>query len=41
MIDNEKFGYLGDPESVWKLFEKTGNVSYYLLYKKLTGEDPR
>lgn len=26
------------PERVaWKMFEKTGNPSYYLLYKKLTG----
>ncbi len=25
-----------DPASVaWKLFEKTGKVSYYMLYKKL------
>ena len=22
----------------WKLFENTGRVSYYLLYKKLTGK---
>ncbi|MBQ8433265.1 MAG: YqzL family protein [Clostridia bacterium] len=21
---------------VWKLFEKTGNTAYYLLYKELT-----
>ena len=25
-----------DPaEAAWALFEKTGNLSYYLLYKKL------
>jgi hypothetical protein len=25
-----------DPaEAAWELFEKTGNLSYYLLYKKL------
>lgn len=22
-------------ELAWKMFEKTGNVSYYMLYKKL------
>ena len=22
-------------DSAWEMFEKTGNVSYYLLYKKL------
>lgn len=27
----------GDPaDSAWELFEKTGKISYYLLYKKLT-----
>lgn len=35
-MDGERFKYLSNPESLWKLFEKTGNVSYYLLYKKLT-----
>lgn len=26
------------PENVaWELFEKTGNPSYYMLYKKLKG----
>ena len=25
-------------ELAWKNFEKTGNVSYYLLYKKLSDE---
>lgn len=25
-----------DPaEAAWQMFEKTGNLSYYLLYKKL------
>ncbi|MBQ2894586.1 MAG: YqzL family protein [Clostridia bacterium] len=23
-------------DTVWKLFEKTGNTAYYLLYKELT-----
>ncbi|MBE7083432.1 MAG: YqzL family protein [Clostridiales bacterium] len=26
-------------DSAWEMFEKTGNVSYYLLYKRLNGED--
>ncbi|MGN0814406.1 MAG: YqzL family protein [Candidatus Coproplasma sp.] len=24
-------------ELAWKMFEKTGSVSYYMLYKELTG----
>lgn len=24
-------------ELAWKMFEKTGNVSYYMLYKQLDG----
>lgn len=24
-------------DSAWEMFEKTGNVSYYLLYKRLNG----
>ena len=24
-------------ELAWKMFEKTGNVSYYMLYKRLDG----
>ena len=28
-----------DPEkAAWELFEKTGMIGYYLLYKKLKGE---
>lgn len=23
----------------WELFEKTGNVSYYMLYKRLDGRE--
>ncbi len=29
------FDTLNPAESAWKLFEATGEVSYYLLYKKL------
>ena len=25
-------------DTAWKLFEKTGDVRYYLLYKKLSDE---
>lgn len=25
-------------ELAWKMFEKTGNVSYYMLYKQLEGK---
>lgn len=25
-------------EIAWELFEKTGNVSYYMLYHRLKGE---
>ncbi len=25
-------------DSAWEMFEKTGNVSYYLLYKRLISE---
>lgn len=29
-----------DPaENCWKLFEKTGKISYYLLYKKLKNRE--
>ena len=26
-------------ELAWKMFEKTGNVSYYMLYKQLDHKD--
>ena len=26
-------------ELAWKMFEKTGNVSYYMLYKQLEGKE--
>ena len=26
-------------EIAWKMFEKTGNVSYYMLYKRLDGKE--
>lgn len=27
----------GADELAWQMFEKTGNVSYYMLYKQLKG----
>ena len=30
------FDFENPADSAWELFEKTGNISYYLLYKKLT-----
>lgn len=35
MSKKDKFGYIENADSMWKLFEKTGDISYYLLYKKL------
>ncbi len=26
-------------ELAWKMFEKTGNVSYYMLYQRLNGRN--
>ena len=26
---------------LWKLFQKTGNINYYLLYQELRGKDER
>ena len=34
-MDKEKFDFKNPEDSAWQLFEKTGNVSYYMLYKKL------
>ena len=33
--DFEGFDYNSPADSAWKMFEKTGKISYYLLYKKL------
>ncbi len=32
---NDGFDFRKPADSAWDLFEKTGKVSYYLLYKKL------
>lgn len=26
-------------ELAWKMFEKTGHISYYMLYKRLDGDE--
>lgn len=31
----DKFDFANPADSAWALFESTGNISYYLLYKKL------
>ena len=31
----EDFDFLHPWDTAWELFEKTGDISYYLLYKKL------
>ena len=34
--ENKRAGEGINPaEAAWEMFEKTGNLSYYLLYKKL------
>lgn len=38
-MGKKKDDKLLDPaQTVWEMFEKTGNISYYLLYKNITGE---
>ncbi len=34
-MKNDGFDFKNPADSAWELFEKTGNVSYYLLYKSL------
>lgn len=34
-MEKEKFDFRNPEDSAWKLFEQTGEISYYLLYKKL------
>ena len=35
-MKKETSDFIDPAESAWAMFEKTGNVSYYLLYKRLT-----
>ncbi len=32
---NEDFNFKSPADSAWDAFEKTGEISYYLLYKNL------
>jgi len=34
-MKKDDFDFVNPADSAWELFEKTGNISYYLLYKKL------
>lgn len=34
-MKNDGFDFKNPADSAWEMFEKTGNVSYYLLYKNL------
>lgn len=36
MKKKDVFEEIDPAASAWGMFEKTGNLSYYLLYKKLT-----
>lgn len=38
MEKNKNHNYVDKADSYWKLFEKTGNISFYLLYKRITGD---
>ena len=31
----DKFDFKRPCDSAWEMFEKTGDISYYLLYKRL------
>lgn len=35
-MGKDKFDYENPADSAWALFESTGKISYYMLYKKLT-----
>ncbi len=38
-MDKEKENLEKAVDSAWCMFEQTGNISYYLLYKKLDKKD--
>lgn len=35
MSYKDDFGQVTTAETMWKLFEQTGSISYYMLYKNL------
>ncbi|MDY6367129.1 MAG: hypothetical protein SPL13_01230, partial [Clostridia bacterium] len=34
-MEKSEFDFTNPADSAWRMFEKTGKVSYYMLYKKL------
>ncbi|MCQ2387924.1 MAG: YqzL family protein [Clostridia bacterium] len=34
-MNKDGFNFNSPADSAWELFEKTGNISYYMLYKNL------
>ena len=38
-MEKDGFDFYNPADSAWKMFERTGDVSYYLLYKRLTEKD--
>ncbi len=40
-MEKEKFDFKNPADSAWKLFEKTGDVNYYLLYKNIVKDNGR
>lgn len=38
-MGNDDFDFKNPEDSAWEMFEKTGNISYYLLYKNLKKKD--
>ena len=39
MADKNKTDYVDKADSMWKMFEKTGNITYYLLYRKFNDQN--
>ncbi len=38
-MKKDGFDFIRPEDTAWEMFRKTGNVSYYLLYKQLTQKD--
>ena len=34
-MKRDKFDFTDPADSAWKMFEKTGKISYYMLYKNI------
>jgi len=37
-MKNDFDGTSNPADTAWKMFEKTGNLSYYMLYKQIKGK---